>query len=215
MTTSREHLARMLKQLNASESKMRRSAAKWLRKAADPRAGSALLGALRREMQDARTWETQYQMIMALGASGHLAALPFLRELAKSEYKANMVAIGIGCALVRLELLKDEKPDVDAVIDHVLKSKKHDLIKGMLVTVGFLNLRPSEPIERRLISFALKLAPQEQIFHIFICSAAHAWTSPAARGYLSWCIRQMPQPISDAARMAELGRRWNCEASII
>jgi HEAT repeat protein len=61
-------LEKALIQLSDRASAKRRSAAKRLGKLADETAGPALLHALQREIGDRRTWETQYEMIMALGA---------------------------------------------------------------------------------------------------------------------------------------------------
>ena len=54
--------------LGDNRSAQRRSAAKRLRALADPTAGPALTLAFDREMSDLRTWETQYQMVMAIAA---------------------------------------------------------------------------------------------------------------------------------------------------
>ncbi|MFC9288738.1 hypothetical protein ACFT0E_19100, partial [Streptomyces sp. NPDC057052] len=82
----------------------RRSAARRLRRLADPAAGPSLLEALRREVHDPRTWKTQYEMAMALGMCGHRPALGFLRELARRPHEATMVYAALGDAVVRLAL---------------------------------------------------------------------------------------------------------------
>ncbi|MFD4766286.1 hypothetical protein [Streptomyces niveus] len=48
-----------IRQLQDRSSAKRRSAAKRLRKLGDPYAGPALLEALKNEVRDSRTWETQ------------------------------------------------------------------------------------------------------------------------------------------------------------
>jgi len=70
ITSSREHsqvsdskpvelnLSFFIRQLNERRSAKRRSAAKHLRKMADPKACSPLLAALKDELRDQRTWET-------------------------------------------------------------------------------------------------------------------------------------------------------------
>ncbi|MEV6973227.1 hypothetical protein [Kitasatospora sp. NPDC093806] len=68
-------LDKAVEQLGHRLSPKRRSAATRLRRLADPAAGPPLLEALEREVRDSRTWETQYQMVMALGMCGHRPAL--------------------------------------------------------------------------------------------------------------------------------------------
>ncbi|MET9364281.1 HEAT repeat domain-containing protein [Streptomyces sp. NPDC006632] len=70
-----------ISQLQDRSSAKRRSAAKRLRKLGDPSAGPALLDALRSEVRDTRTWETQYQVTMALGTCGSPSDLSYLRYL--------------------------------------------------------------------------------------------------------------------------------------
>lgn len=73
----------LVEQLDDSKSANRRSAAKKLRNSGDPDAAAAQLTALRREVEDLRTWETQYQMIMALGHCLHVEATEFLMALSR------------------------------------------------------------------------------------------------------------------------------------
>ncbi|WP_233289190.1 hypothetical protein [Kitasatospora sp. MBT63] len=89
-------------QLGHRLSPKRRSAASRLRRLADPAAGPALLEALQTEVRDARTWETQYQMVMALGTCGHRPALGLLRDLARRPFEATAVYVALGDAIVRL-----------------------------------------------------------------------------------------------------------------
>ncbi|MEU8670022.1 HEAT repeat domain-containing protein [Streptomyces anulatus] len=70
-----------ISQLQDRSSAKRRSAAKRLRRLGDPSAGPALLEALKNEVRDSRTWETQYQMTMALGTCGSPSDLSYLRDL--------------------------------------------------------------------------------------------------------------------------------------
>jgi HEAT repeat protein len=88
--------------LTHSQSAKRRSGAKRLRKLGDPRACPPLLEALNNEVRDPRTWETQYQMAMAIGECNCRDALPYLHELALQRFEATMVDKAIGGATVRL-----------------------------------------------------------------------------------------------------------------
>ena len=72
--------------LTHKRSPKRRSGAKKLRKLKNSKACSALFETLQKELNDSRTWETQYQMIMALGECGCKDALPFLKELVHREF---------------------------------------------------------------------------------------------------------------------------------
>jgi len=56
--------------LESRYTRERRRGAEALRDLEDPATAEAIGAALRREVRDSRTWETQYQLVMALGACG-------------------------------------------------------------------------------------------------------------------------------------------------
>src|SRR5882724_2738961 len=97
----------LIQQLSSSHSPRRRFAAKKLRKLAESTAGPVLLDALKRELPDKRTWETQYQMIMTLGHCGYREAAPLLQILAHEKFEATMVLVAVGDAYVRLRRRSD------------------------------------------------------------------------------------------------------------
>jgi HEAT repeat protein len=122
-------LNEIVAQLGDKKSPKRRSAAKKLRKLKDVDAGPFLLAALETELSDARTWETQYQMIMAIGECGYKPALPFLNELAKQDFEATMVYIAIGDAIVRLST--ENKRDTTTILK-LIDTSNEMLIDGAL-----------------------------------------------------------------------------------
>lgn len=95
-------IALLVEQLAARQSPKRRAAARKLRTLKVAAAGPALLTALEREVADPRTWETQYQMVMALGECGYREALPLLEAFAQRPFEATMVYVAPGDAIVRL-----------------------------------------------------------------------------------------------------------------
>ena len=101
---SSQDISSLVGQLRHRSSGKRRAAAKNIRKLAAIEAGPALLGALKNETNDSCTWETQYQMIMALGEAKHTESLDFLIQLANHNFDATMVYVSIGDAITRLDL---------------------------------------------------------------------------------------------------------------
>ena len=84
-------------------SPQRRRGAKRLRALAERGTAPAVRAALRRELEDERTWETRYQMIMALGASGDDSDVHLLQDVVATPRRATMVHCAAGDALVRLD----------------------------------------------------------------------------------------------------------------
>lgn len=205
--------AKRLQQLSAPTSSKRRAAAAWLRKHPDPSAGDALLIALREELKDPRTWSSQGSMIKALGECGFVPALPFLRQVAESTFEASMVEIALGYAIFRLEALNPKARLDDLILDLLHRERRH-LTKGVLQSVAVLRFVPREDVILKLVEFARSFRPEEEIFHLFLCSAAYHWAPSTIATYLTWCSEYCRSPVSKAAQMALEGKRWPCERNL-
>lgn len=96
--------------LTDSLSARRRRGAKRLRALADPTTATEIRIALEREVLDKRTWETQYQLIMALGTTGLYDDIERLKTLALQPCSATMVSVALGDAIVRLGRKGDNDP---------------------------------------------------------------------------------------------------------
>ncbi len=143
----------LFEQLKDRKSAKRRSAAKKLRKMADPSAEEALLEAFENEIKDPRTWETQYQIIMALGECGIKRALNGLEEYASTDIEATMVYVALGDAIVRLSV----KSNTDVLpIYSIIKSNNLMLIDGAFRAMAMLRMVPNENDISNIIEYASK-----------------------------------------------------------
>lgn len=199
--------------LRHSQSAKRRSGAKTLRKLQEPAAGPALLQALRDEVPDARTWETQYQLVMALGACRHAAAAPFLQELAGRRFDATMVYVAIGDALVRLAA--PEEGTWKALMD-LVRSGNEGLAYGACQAMAMLRLLPPAALIEQLIEFANRSPLHESRTlnqRLWIAAAAPGWLerSPAVAPFLQVCVTSKNSELKLAAEAALQGkyRKWN------
>jgi hypothetical protein len=191
----------------------RRSGAKALRKLQEPAAGPALLQALRDEVTDTRTWETQYQMIMALGACRYVPAVPFLQELAGRGFEATMVYVAIGDALVRLAATEDS---MWKTLMDLVRTGNEGLAYGACQAMAVLRLVPPRAIIEQLLEFANRfpLDESEAINQRFwIAAAAPGWLDhcPAVRPFLDVCATSKNSQLKLAAEAALQGkyRKWS------
>jgi HEAT repeat protein len=199
--------------LKHSLSAKRRSGAKTLRKLQDPAAGPALLESLRDEVSDPRTWETQYQMIMALGACGYAPALPFLQELAGRRFDATMVYVAIGDALVRLATPENGRWKA---LMNLVQSGNEGLAYGACQAMAMLRLVPPAAVIEQLIEFANRFPLDESqgINQRFcIAAAAPGWLKQSAvvRPFLEVCTTSKNSQVKLAAESALQGkyRKWS------
>jgi HEAT repeat protein len=139
--------------LSHSRSPKRRTAAKRLRKLADATAGPALVVALENELNDERTWETQYQMVMAIGHCNYTDALPFVESLVVRRL-GGMVDIAIGDTLLRLS--RQHENDAARAIEFI-DAENQLLTHGAMQAIAMLRMLPGDTTMKRLIDHGLSL----------------------------------------------------------
>ena len=202
MSKNNSMFADSILQLQDTRSHKRRSAAKRLRKIAQSAACPELLAALQREVQDRRTWETQYQMVMALGTCGCTEALDFLWQLARSDFDATMVYVALGDAIVRLGRAFENDP---APMLAVLATDNEMLIDGALRATAMLRLR----FETTSIDAILKYLQPRGLadgLRFWAAAAAPGWESPRLEEFLDTCICGLREDIREAALAAKARR---------
>ena len=199
-------LSRALEALRARTAPARRAAAKHLRRLKDPSAGPALLDALRREIRDPRAWETQYQIIMALGESGYEPALPYFRELAGQGFAATMLYVALGDAIVRLG--RRSANDPAPVLDLIAMSNSM-LIDGAFRAVAMLRLTLTPPTIEAIIGRVSNLDPDDGL-RFWVAAAAAGWSGPSVERFLAVCATSSREDIRTAALSSQQRkyRRW-------
>ena len=185
-------------QLRDKKSAKRRSAAKKLRKLKDVDAGSSIFAALEAELKDVRTWETQYQMIMALGECGYKTAIPFLNELAKEKFEATMVYVAIGDAIVRLSI--KSKNDAAPILK-LLETGNEMLIDGALRAMAMLKVVPSDSCIEKIINYVAE-RELNQGMHVWVLAAAPGWSGTKVEEYLDYCAKSPREEITGAVALA-------------
>ena len=124
--------------LKHSQSSKRKSGAKKLRKMQNKEAGPNLLLALEKEIADPRTWETQYQLIMAIGECEITDGMSFMRNLSHQNFEATMVYMAIGDTIIRLAFANND--DSTVALEELLATENASLIEGGLRAVAMLKL---------------------------------------------------------------------------
>lgn len=198
----------LIEQLGAPQSAKRRSAAKKLRKLGVAAAGPALLAALERELEDPRTWETQYQMIMALGECGHRAALPFLKALAARPFGATMIYVAIGDAIVRLS--HSGSSDVTPVLQLMRGARDRMLVDGAFRAMAMLRLVPDDAAISEMLDYGKAVGTDGEERRFWLAAAAPGWRGARVAAFLDECERSAAQHVREAATLAKARkyRKW-------
>jgi HEAT repeat protein len=197
----------LIGELRSPHSPKRRAAAKRLRKLGDRTAGPALLEALQRELLDPRTWETQYQMIMALGHCGYKEACPVLQMLAYEKFEATMVLVAVGDALVRLRRSSDSDPN--PILEAFAVKNDESLLDGALRAMAMLHMS-FQPTETALI-LQLTMQRQSERLKFWAAAACPGWSGAAVDDFLDQCLVSTREDVRSAAADAKLKkyRKWN------
>jgi len=165
----------LTEQLADPKSAKRRSAAKKIRTSGNPEAGPILLAALQKELGDQRTWETQYQMIMALGHCLHFKANDFLEALSH-EGRIESVQSAIGDTLFRLS---DGLEGDMGKVEEFIERNDPELIQGAFQAMAVQRIVPvSENSARRIVDYgcSLKLGENDWAV-IWLLRAVPGWPS--------------------------------------
>ncbi len=192
--------------LESPSSPKRRSAAKKLRKIGDHRAGPAVLSALERELPDKRTWETQYQMIMALGQCAYKEAIPLLDILAHERFEHTMVLVAVGDAYVRLSRSFEDDPK--PLLDVFAIPNDDALLDGALRGVAMLRMKFAEDCASQVIEHVV--ARKQQSLWFWVAAACPGWSGPTVEAFLDECLLSDRENVKSAARAAKLKKylKW-------
>jgi hypothetical protein len=193
--------------LGHPRSPQRRRGAKRLRDLADASTGTAVRTALEREVGDARTWETQYQLVMALGATGSPADVNWLKDLACQPREATMVNYGLGDAIVRLGRRHPDDPEPALWCHH----QDVDLLaEGAQRAVAVLQL--ALPSDATAVVFAEADRRLSDPDHpndehgVWALIAAAGWSGPQVEAFLERYVDDHRTGIAHAAQQARQGR---------
>jgi hypothetical protein len=207
MSTTASPYTTALALLTHAQSPKRRSGAKQLRKLKNPAAGPALLLALQHELHDRRTWETQYQMIMAIAENDYRPACPYLETLTHQHFEATMVYTALGDAIVRLG--RSTPDDVSPAL-RLLATNNHMLITGALRAIAMLQLKPIQADIDQLITYVLDHSPHHGA-DFWIAAAAPGWSGERVAQFLARAALSQDDNTRRAALAAQQKRylKWS------
>lgn len=191
-----------IRRLQDRSSAKRRSAAKRLRGLGASCAGPALLEALKKEVRDPRTWETQYQMTMALGTCGSPSDLPYLRDLVLQRGTPHAVLTAGGDAIVRLSHLEHSHTEA---VRWCLSTGDETLVDGALQAVAVLRLALDQETVADVLDFVEARPPQDGIY-FWPAVAAAGWTGRRVHDFLTSCASGPRSDVAEAATTSLAGK---------
>ncbi|MEV7238978.1 HEAT repeat domain-containing protein [Streptomyces sp. NPDC051020] len=184
-----------INQLGDRTSAKRRSAAKRLNKLAYGAAGPELLRALRREVGHPRTWETQYEMVMALAACKYRPAIEFLTELAQRPTEDTALRLALGNSIVQL---RSAEEGFAAPLRWCMDQGDPSLLDGALRAVAENHAPLDTETVDRVLGFLDPLDPYDGLRY-WAAVAAAQWPDDRVRTFLKSCVAGPRADVAAAA----------------
>lgn len=145
-------------------------------------------------------------MIMAIGECQFTDALTFLEDLSSKEFKATMVYLALGDAIVRLKSqgLHDGTPVIE-----LMNSSNDMIIDGAFRAMAMLKMTPKHSDIEKMMMFASKL-PKDHQNHFWLLAATPGWSSELVSRYVARCQGSRRKDIRECAELAAQGkyRKW-------
>lgn len=183
----------LISELQNTKSAKRRSAAKKIRKLKDLSLCSPLMDALKLELLNKKTWETQYQLIMAIAESNCTANyfnLILFIELSELE---PMVRLALADAITRLG-------NNSRFLEYALQKKDLDFVSGALRAMSFKQIQIPIDLVDELIDFMTSF--KNDMSYFWIAAAAPGCNSNKLNNYLHVWKNSINDDISKAAKAA-------------
>ena len=198
--------------LGNPKSKKRESGAKRLRKIASSEAGPYLLEALKKEMNDVRTWSVQYHIIIALGVCNYYPALQFLHELSERNFSGTILYYALGDAIFRLMTLKDTIEDALTSLEIY---NDFIILSGAFKALSFLQLIPKDKTIIKLLELASDEDAAEIVkessndkkgLRLQIAAACANWNIELTDNFLKECEKIDDQRLNEVVINARKGK---------
>ena len=213
----KEKVKEAIELLSNSKSKKRESGAKKLRKLESLDAGPALIQALEKEIQDKRTWSTQYHLILAIGHSGFMEALQILMELAQQEFEATIIYMGLGDSIFRLSVLSKSNEET---LNAIYSFDKFRRTYGAFRALALMKLLPKDNVIKRIIEIGsdpkgaeiVQGYPDDETgLRKWVASASAGWKAELKNEFLADCEKIKDQHLLMAVENSRKNKyvKWN------
>jgi hypothetical protein len=195
------------KNLMDSKSATRRKAAIEIGKNKVIDLGEELLEAYVKEKRDERTWETQKEMIKAIGLINYRKAIKYIQEICEKNEPDSMIAIIAAEAYVRLK--RKSNSDVTPVFE-LLNYGHHSIMQGAYNALGYDKMMASDEEIIELIKLsekpASKVLPQFDDPRYGLAAAAAGWRKELVERFLSNCLESNNEPLKYVAANSLKGK---------
>ena len=198
--------------LQSPKSDDRRRAAKEIGKAKLTDLGDALYKAYLVEVTDKRTWETQFEMVLALGLIDYRIALEQIEKLVRENKPYDMITRAAAHSYVRLKRhsINDASPALE-----LLQFGGLSTVDGCLNPLGYDKMLPDVIQIKELIRLGWDLHKHKDRLgrergysdpRYGLAAACAGWDNQLTKGFLEHCIKTGDTPVKYVAENSLKGK---------
>ena len=165
-----------------------------------------LLNALTKEIEKPKAWQTQCQLIKAIGVSHCELALPFLKELIGKEHKNTILYRELAFSIFILENITTLN------LDFLFESTKKGnvlQISGVCSAILYMKLTPKKEDIKKIIAAISPYTEDEGIIitpRCYIAAVAYLWPKDEVLDFLESCQKSSFAGLVEIAQDSLLGK---------
>jgi hypothetical protein len=178
--------------LNSKKSPERRRAAVEIGKNKMAELGEELYQKYLEERKDKRTWETQCEMVKALGVIDFKKSLEIIEEIIKQNTPHDMIIINAALSYVRLkrQSLQEGNPVVE-----LLNFGKFSIIEGAVMALAYDQMNPDNESIEKIIKSSWDWRNEKGYGdnRKYVAVACWKWDKKLTESFLEHCIETADQ----------------------
>lgn len=168
---------------------------------------SPLIAALKEQMNYPKSWQTQCELIKAIGKTGCIEALQLLKNLIENDFESTILYRELAFSIIVLENIALKNLDF---LFLSFKKKNAGQIAGACAGVLYLKIIPTEEEISKIISEVAAYTEYEgQIMtpRAYIAALAYLWPVSSVKEFLESCKESSSRVISQIAADSLQGKK--------
>lgn len=171
---------------------------------------SLLLSALKRLIDKPNSWQTQSELIRAIGITGSLHAVPYLKELAARDLDAIVLYKDLGFAICRLNDLMHSDLKF---LKSILSGNNELLVAGSCSALLYEKSIPSESDMLEIMEAIKFIDTNEgQVItpRCYIAALAYLWPPATTKPFLELCMQSNWNGLVEISKSSLNGEKPTC-----
>lgn len=166
-----------------------------------------LTAALKEQIKNPKSWETQCELIKAIGKTGCVEVLPLLKDLINKDYESTILYSELAFSILLIENISESNIDF---LFQSLEKRNVSQIAGACAALLYRKIIPTEEEISQIVSEIVTYTEDEG--HIitprgYIAAIAYLWPASTVKDFLESCKKSSSRVISQIAEDSLHGKK--------